>query len=427
MLGMLALGYVCLQIVARFRYALGFIIVAVILLFAWLKRYALIEPLLPIDASPLVVVGLSYILFRTLHLMIDVAQGDKAVPPLLQYFNYCLFFPTFVSGPIQRYEHYEAEISKPVPSLTVPVLHKTLSRILLGIILVMVISAYASNMLEWLKGTRSLSTPAQAEWLKSGVLFAIVSFLMFVKLYTNFSGSMHIIIGIGTLAGVTLPENFNKPYLAKNFLDFWARWHITLSEWIKFYLFNPLLKWLTRHFPSPRAAHTIGAIAFFVSFMVIGLWHGNTLLFVVLGILLGLGATGNKLWQQFCLRRLGKKRYQSLTQRNWYFQFSRGLTLSYIATALMCFWLDANYLHANNILLWLKIMVISFLVMTTGFAILGGIIDTIFNLVRRCNIHPPSLSSQPAMILSMAFLVFLIFNLIGAFGSDTPEFIYKGF
>ena len=161
--------------------------------------------------------------------------------------------------------------------------------------------------------------------------------------------------------------------------------------------------------------------------MVIGLWHGNTALFVVLGILLGLGATGNKLWQQFCLRQLGKKRYQSLTQRNWYFQLSRGLTLSYIATALMCFWLDANYLHANNILLWLKIMATSFLVMTIGFAALGSIIDAGVNLVRRCNIRLSMPSSQPAMILSMALLVFVVFNLIGAFGNDTPEFIYKGF
>lgn len=429
LLGMIFLGYAALHIVARFRRPalLGIFIFIIVFAFIWLKQYSFIAFLLPTYTTPIVTVGLSYILFRILHLLIDIAQCNKTTPPILEYLNYCLFFPTFVSGPIQRYEDFDAQLRRPLPPLTVPVLHNALGRIILGIILVMVFSAYISNMMEWMKGTRSVTIPSQAEWLKSAAIFAILSLLMLVKLYTNFSGSMHIIMGISTIAGFNLPENFNKPYLAKNFLDFWARWHITLSEWIKFYLFNPLLKLLTQYFPSPRAAHSIGAIAFFVSFMVIGLWHGNTILFVVLGILLGLGATGNKLWQQFCLRKLGKKAYQSLTQRNWYFQLSRGFTLSYIALAIMCFWFDASYIHANNIALWLQIMATSLLFMTIGITVLGSIIDAVTRQICRFNICQALPSSMPAMILSMAFLVFLVFNLIGAFGNDSPEFIYQGF
>ncbi len=402
-------------------------IFVIVLLFAWLKGYSLIAPLLPLYATPFVVVGLSYILFRILHLLIDVAQGDKSLPPLLGYINYCLFFPVFVSGPIQRYEDFEAQMRQPPPPLTVLVLHHALCRILLGIVFILAFSELASSAVNGFTKLYLASAPVHAEWVKSVLCFSVVSFAVLVKLYTNFAGSMHIIIGVGTLVGFTLPENFNKPYLAKNFLDFWARWHITLSEWIKFYLFNPLLKCLVRNFPSV-AEEYLGAIAFFVAFMTIGLWHGTTMLFVVFGLMLGLAAITNKLWQQFWRKRLGKAGYKSLTEQIWYFQISRGLTLSYIAIALICLWLEPKSIQAVGIL-WLSLIgVLSVIIMTIGLALFGGFADWAIRLLPdKINGLLLAPLSERAMILWMAIMIWAMINFVIAFGSNTPELIYKGF
>jgi alginate O-acetyltransferase complex protein AlgI len=86
-----------------------------------------------------------------------------------------------------------------------------------------------------------------------------------------------------------LPENFDRPFSSDNFLNFWSRWHITLSEWLKTYVHNPLLLNLMRRYPSPALQTCWGVLAVFVTFFLIGVWHGQTLVFVFFGVLQGLG------------------------------------------------------------------------------------------------------------------------------------------
>ena len=138
---------------------------------------------------------------------------------------------------------------------------------------------------------------------------------------------MDIVIGIGLLLGQVLPENFNRPFTARSFLEFWQRWHMTLSEWFKLYLFNPFLMFLMTRFSAPGLTAYLGVAAFFVTFLVMGVWHGTTLVFVIYGLLMGAGASLNKLWQIACADRLGKKRYRTLSQTMAYVYFARGLTI----------------------------------------------------------------------------------------------------
>jgi D-alanyl-lipoteichoic acid acyltransferase DltB (MBOAT superfamily) len=149
---------------------------------------------------------------------------------------------------------------------------------------------------------------------------------------------MDIVIGAGRLLGQSLPENFDKPFLARSFLEFWQRWHMTLSQWFKFYLFNPLLMVLMSWFPAPGLTAFLGVVAFFITFLVMGVWHGTTAVFVVYGLLMGAGASINKLWQIFCTARLGKKRYRVLSENTAYIYFARGLTVAYFVIALTCLW-----------------------------------------------------------------------------------------
>ena len=426
---MLLLGYAAITAAAHkpSRWKLGLLIAALVATFAVLKQYSVIAPLLPTTMPVMMVVGLSYILFRQLHLLIDVAQGARTRPAFLPYLNYCLFFATFLTGPIARYEHMEHQLATPPAALSVSELHAAVLRILLGVMLVVFFSAYAATMVDFITSTRSLATPNHEAWVKTAQLFSLTCFATLIKLYCNFSGSMHILLGLGKLCGITLPENFNKPYLAKNFLDFWARWHITLSEWIKYYLFNPLLAALTRRYPSARASTAIGAIAFFVSFFVIGMWHGSSSAFAIFALMLGTGAVANKLWQQGLSRWLGKSNYKELARKNWYFQISRGLTLAYIALSLICLWMPSDYIAVNGAGWVLCIMALSLVFMAIGLAALGALADALASWLRPLTTGWHAPRSEAGMVVLTALVAWVVFNHIGAFGSGTPELVYKGF
>jgi alginate O-acetyltransferase complex protein AlgI len=426
---MVAFGYLSLVLLHWYprRGLLAVLIALLVLGFVWLKQYAFFSTLLPPPPAALVVVGLSYLLFRMVHLMIDVAQGNARVPRLTDYLNYCFFFPAFASGPIQRFEAFEEQLSAPTPKLEVEALHRALCRISLGIMMVVVASQYVAEVVNWAKLPFGLAVVEDARWLKASVAFGITSGAVLVQLYLNFSGSMHVLIGVAALAGFTLPENFNKPYLAKNFLDFWARWHITLSEWVKFYIFNPLLAALTRRFPSAGAATWNGALAFFVAFAIIGMWHGTTPLFFVLGLMLGGGAVANKLWQQFCTRRLGKAGYKALGERRWYFQLSRGLTFSYISVTLMCLWLEESLIAQTGVVDMLKIGVVGCVLLAAGFTLLGAVADAVSEWLWRRVPAWQMPTTMPVRILVMGVLLWVVINHVGGFGNQTPEIVYQRF
>ena len=157
-------------------------------------------------------------------------------------------------------------------------------------------------------------------------------------LYCNFSGYTDIVIGLARFYRLELPENFNRPFSATSFLEFWSRWHMTLSGWLKTYVYNPLVLALMARFPSAAAAPWLAVAGFFVTFFLIGLWHGQTSEFVVYGVVLGLGVSVNKLYQLEMARYLGRKRYRALTEVLLYRTAARGLTFTWFTFSLVFFW-----------------------------------------------------------------------------------------
>src|SRR3546814_11429669 len=99
---------------------------------------------------------------------------------------------------------------------------------------------------------------------------------------------MGVAIGLGRLLGIAIPENFHRPELARNFLEVWSRWHITLSDWFKFYVFNPVTKELQRIADRPTMHPWLGAVVSFLPFCVIVVWHGTRPPFVRHWLSLGL-------------------------------------------------------------------------------------------------------------------------------------------
>ena len=157
-----------------------------------------------------------------------------------------------------------------------------------------------------------------------------------------------------------------------SFLDFWSRWHITLSTWFKNYLYNPLLVGMMRRISSITLEPFLSVVCFFITFFLVGVWHGRTSEFVFYGVLQGLGVSVNKLWQVLLTRSLGRKRYKSVSARPMYRLLARGLTFSWFALTLFWFWADWRQLRTIRSAVDLKGWIAAWLVVwLLASAVLG--------------------------------------------------------
>jgi D-alanyl-lipoteichoic acid acyltransferase DltB (MBOAT superfamily) len=343
MAGFLLLGYVALFLLERgWKKGVGWSVAAVILAFVWLKKYTFLPEVTFLHSSYFIL-GLSYIFFRVLHLIIEAGEkGRTERVGLGAYLLYTLNFTTFVSGPIQRYDEFARDqfSSDPVP-LDLSIVGQQLERIVRGFFKVNV-PAVLLNELR-INFLADLSQPLSAA-AKAVSIFELAVIYPFF-LYCNFSGYIDIVIAIARLMRLRLPENFDRPFSATSFIDFWNRWHITLSTWLKTYVYNPLLLSLMRRTSSRSVEPWLGVLCFFVTWFLVGVWHGRTSEFLFFGFLQGFGVATNKLCQILMSRALGKKRYRELTKQGAYNAFSRGLTFTWFSLTTFWFWADWSQLR----------------------------------------------------------------------------------
>jgi alginate O-acetyltransferase complex protein AlgI len=323
-----------LVVATKEAYLSMFLLAGIIIAFVYLKRYDFVN-FVPELTFGYAVIGLSYVLFRILQVHIDAWHAKDEVPiGMLSYANFCISFLTLVAGPIQRSQQFTAQVEKP-ERITEPDCLEAARRVARGLALVILLSAAFNGLFETFKG--KLFVPNQGA-LRMGFLYAGTCTLYFLYLYTNFAGYTDIVIGTGRLFGFRLPENFNQPLSATNLIDYWSRWHMSLSEWFKVYVYNPLMLRLVRSVSRKQVQPFLAVFAFFITFSLIGVWHGSTWVYVFYGFYLGLAISLNKLTQVVMTERLGQKKYRALRDKRSYALVSRGLTLASIATALTCFW-----------------------------------------------------------------------------------------
>jgi alginate O-acetyltransferase complex protein AlgI len=259
-LAFVVIGYGAVCIAAqRLAGTLPYIIVMVVFIFIFMNDYSNLS-ISNIFGMNFVLIGLSYILFRVIHLCVDIHNSSTIQrPSFTQYLNYVLFFLTFTSGPIMKHQDYQVSISTAAVPTDDSTIRAAVGRVLLGLVKVTVVASVAHAVflafpvtLGTLSGAGGgsltmLPGPIQSfvgtlgfdsESLRSAARFAIACFAYLIFLYYNFSGYMDIVIGVGRLFGFQIAENFNRPFTATNFLDFWSRWHMTLSGWFKVYVFK---------------------------------------------------------------------------------------------------------------------------------------------------------------------------------------------
>lgn len=253
---------------------ISLLVVWEVLLFIYLRKYEWAGGLAWLD-HPIAVVGLSYMLFRVIHLLIEAPSLGHLPFSSLRYSTYILAFWTLLSGPIQRYEAFCKgldSVGRPETEDILAASHRGVNG-LIKAFLIAPVFLKASNL-------QALGAPG-ADWLD----FAIIFYCYPIYLYLNFSGYTDFMIAIARLCGVkTLPENFNHPYIARNLLDFWGRWHISFGVWIRTYVFTPISTGLIRRAP-PSAHNVLLAMIVVTTFLIVGAWHGTTLNFLIFGLL----------------------------------------------------------------------------------------------------------------------------------------------
>src|SRR6266567_4271154 len=364
--GFLLLGYVGLQLLERgWSRSMVWGILAVVFAYVWLKKYTFLPEGIFLH-SPYFTLGLSYIFFRVLHLLIETGdRNEKRHIGLGAYLLYTLNFTTFVSGPIQRYEEFARDqfAAEPIP-LGPRVIGLQLERIVRGFfkvnVLAMLLNAVQQDAIAEMYQPVSLP-------LKMFAAFR-VAVIYPVFLYLNFSGYIDIVIALARLMRVRLPENFDRPFAASSVLEFWNRWHMTLSNWFKSYVYNPMLLALMRRISSMALEPLLGVFCFFVTFFLVGVWHGRTSEFLLFGVLTGGGVSINKLWQVGLTRGMGRKGYKALAANPVYIAFGRGLNFIWFAFTLFWFWGNWKQIDrvfsALGIAQWLGVWLAAWLVAT---------------------------------------------------------------
>jgi len=222
-----------------------------------------------IQANVLALVGFSYFLFRAigfLHIQ-SILKMDERTPWTLLGFS--LFPPTLTSGPIQKFQDFQQQVSDPEP-LSRALILSAAYRITRGYFRKLVLAALLNTWAEKLLGIHHPS-------IYVSVLSISVLYLFF---YFDFAGYSDIAIGFGLLLGIRVPENFRKPFLATTVSEFWRNWHITLADWFRDQVFIP--------FGGMRASRVWAASLAFLIMFLCGLWHGLTLSFLLWGCWHGL-------------------------------------------------------------------------------------------------------------------------------------------
>jgi len=224
--------------------------------------------------------GLSYILFRLIHWLVECRRGTLRTHDFLTYVNYLFFFPTFMAGPIDTLNNFHYWMSTTHVRFNARMLLAGVGRIFLGAVKTLLI---VPLMLPYATDFQTL-LPNMGPW--SAVICAALLYSLYI--YIDFSGYCDMAIGMAYMMGIRTPENFNNPYLSANIAEFWKRWHITFSTFLKIYVFKPVIGLLNR-FPIRKYRMTVSVIAYMLTFFVCGLWHGCTLNFVLWGLWHGLG------------------------------------------------------------------------------------------------------------------------------------------
>jgi len=266
--------------------------------------------------------GISFITFQKIGFLVDVYSGRIESFSLQDYCLFVLFFPQLIAGPIVHYREMMPQFHRTSCRFDPENLSVGLTLFAFGLFQK---AFLADNLAQFV-------SPIYQQALSGGAISLVPAWIAAVgftfQIYFDFSGYTDMALGIARLFGIRLPPNFNSPLRASSIIDFWLRWHMTLTRFLTAYIFNPLSLWLTRRRAARRrqpgfAGLNKGAAAFvellmlptLLTMLISGIWHGAGYTFIIWGLLHGLFLIINHAWRQLGPnRRRDKSSYERVMQ-----------------------------------------------------------------------------------------------------------------
>ena len=274
--------------------------------------------------NPIQIIGLSYTMFRISLLAVEVRSKKINCPNFTSFLAYISYLPLLFIGPISAYSVFDKSFHN-IEKLK-NVIGGTLLRFLLGVLKITVFANLA----------RQLSFGVF--WNNAGphsVLdFFVSCCAYYLFLYANFSGACDLVISTSRLIGIRVQENFNSPFISRNINEFWSRWHITLSDAIKGIIYVPLSKFLVDKIGARHVNLSI-AVSTLSVFLILGLWHGMQINFVLFGLMHGIAAIIVQLYSIWLKsKKIKLKHYKNNT---WFKTASVMITFVYVSISMSLF------------------------------------------------------------------------------------------
>ena len=316
-------------------YLLAFIIYQYVLVFiAQRMDSKRLKPLVMLSILPLVVnkvfaitqlhllafIGISYMSFKTIQIMLEISDGlIKEKISVKDYLQFLLFFPTVSSGPIDRSRRFLKEINEVMPRKDyLELAGDGIYRIVLGLLYKVVLSTYVYQMLLALSNTGT-------------VVYSIkYMYLYTLYLFFDFAGYSLMAVGSSNILGIQTPMNFNKPFLSIDIKDFWTRWHITLSTWLRDFVFSRVLMQVIRKKWFKNRLHN-AAYAYMVNMLVMGFWHGISVSYIAYGFYHGILMSGFEIYQK------KSTFYKKHKNKTWYKLTSWFVTMNLVMVGFFIF------------------------------------------------------------------------------------------
>ena len=240
------------------------------------------------SGSIVTLIGTSYLVLKAATILIEVSRRNLPAPSFASLARWLLHFPIFPSGPIEAFQHFDDQEPR-IDSTSV--LHG-LERILFGCVKALLLAHYLSS---W--ATPIVNDPSPV----TSPLLLVAMYATTLKVYFDFSGYSDIAIGLSALYGYEIQENFDRPLLQRNIVALWQRWHMTLTGWLRIYIFTPYTRAMMKR---GRAWHRPAILsAQIVTMVACGIWHGLTSAFLLWGFLHGLALV----WAGTLAREYGRK------------------------------------------------------------------------------------------------------------------------
>ena len=265
-------------------------------------------------------IGISYMSFKTIQIMLEISDGlIKEKISVKDYLQFLLFFPTVSAGPIDRSRRFLKEINEVMPRKEyLELAGDGVYRIVLGLLYKVVLSTYVYQMLLALNNTGT-------------VVYSIkYMYLYTLYLFFDFAGYSLMAVGSSNILGIQTPMNFNKPFLSVDIKDFWTRWHITLSTWLRDFVFSRVLMQVIRKKWFKNRLHN-ATYAYMVNMLVMGFWHGLSVSYIVYGFYHGVLMAGFEVYQK------KSTFYKKNKNKNWYKLLSWFVTMNLVMIGFFIF------------------------------------------------------------------------------------------